>query len=123
MAKGVDVTAPAPLTIAHQGLAACLAVVCVDVIRGPEVEDALTMTGDLLGQAHADGPMAEAIVQAARAVLYAWPDRLARDGGALRWNAVVSQAAQVVRAYYRQRAAACHDRIFPQPETQGAAHA
>ena len=111
--------APRPLTIAHQGLAACLAVVCVDVVRDGEVELAIEIAGDILPEAHGDGPMAEALVLSARDLLAAWPDRLGRAGGALRWTAATEAAREAVRAYYRARAAACHDRMFPQSEAQG----
>lgn len=110
-----------PLTIAHQGLAACLAVICCDVTRGPDIEDVLAMAAEMLPQAHGDGPLAEPMLAATRGVLGAWPGRQDRDGGALRWNAACSAGAEVVRAYYRARAGACHDRIFPQPEAEGSA--
>lgn len=109
---------PPVLTIAHQGLAACLVQVCVDVIRGDDIEDAITMMAEILPQAHGDGPMAEALIGAAGAVGAAWPGRLDRDGGSLRWNAACSAASAACLTYYRGRAVACHDRIFPQPATQ-----
>lgn len=109
-----DPAAAPSLTIAHQGLAAALAVVALDV-RGVAIEDQILILREILPQAHGDGPMAEALIAAASQILTRFPGRAQRDGGAMAWTLAKDSAAQAVASYYRQRAAACHDRIFPQP--------
>lgn len=105
--------APRQMTIAHQGLAACLAVYVAAITRFPVDEVVLDMLRDILPQAHGDGVTAGALVKAARAVL------AAHDGPApngLQWIEVDNAAEYAVRLYFRQRAAATHAKIFP--ETQ-----
>lgn len=105
----------APLTIAHQGLAACLVQVSVEILDGREIEDAVRIIEDVLPLAHGDGPLAEQLVSAARIVLAAYPTRTKGDG--LAWLRAHRAAGHAASAYYRQRAAACHDRIFARSET------
>lgn len=102
-----------PLTIAHQGVAACLAVYVAAFTRFPVDDGVLIMLREVLPHAHGEGPTAEALVKAGRAVL------AAHDGPApsgMQWIEVDEAAEFAVRLYYRQRAAATHAKIFP--ETQ-----
>lgn len=114
-------TAPA-LTIAHQGLAACLAQIVGNAVIDDGTADAIAMGGEFLPHAHGDGPLAEALVLAMQGLLSAWPARNASPGG-VPWAMAVSAARHAVTAYYRQRAAACHARIFPETQEKDAAHA
>lgn len=114
--------APRPMTIAHQGLAACLAAYSTQVIRFPADETLLAIMGDILPQAHGDGITAQALVTAAKLVLDVY-SRADTDWRA--WAQVDEKVAQAVKFYYRDRAAATHARIFPETQMQPseAAHA
>lgn len=115
-----DAAAPA-LTIAHQGLAACLAQIVGSAVIDEDSAHAMAMGGEFLPHAHGDGPLAEALVAAMRGLLDAWPRRSAAGGG-VPWAMAVARARGAVTAYYRQRAAACHARIFPETQEKDAAH-
>lgn len=112
-----------PLTIAHQGLAACLVQLCATPFLDDGARDAADMLAEILPHAHGDGPVAEVLVQASRAVSGAWADRSAPGGGVI-WATALSGARAAVCSYYRGRAAACHARIFPETQpSPEAAHA
>lgn len=115
-------TEAAALSIAHQGLAACLAQIVGSAVIDRSVADAVAIAGEILPHAHADGPLAEGLVAATRAVLAAWPDRSAAGGG-VPWAMAVARARAASCGYYRQRAAACHARIFPETQDKDASHA
>lgn len=104
-----------PLTIAHQGIAACLVQLCATPFLDDAAADAADMLADMLPHAHGDHPVAEALVQAAQQVQATWPQRQV-SGGGVAWAMALSAARLAVCSYYRGRAAACHARIFP--ETQ-----
>lgn len=113
-----------PLTIAHQGLAACLVQLCATPFLDEAARDAVEMLAEILPHAHGDGPVAEQLISASRAVSDSWSTSdLPADGHA--WARALTTAQRAVCSYYRGRAAACHARIFPetQPSPEAAADA
>jgi hypothetical protein len=113
-----------PLTIAHQGVAACLVQLCATPFLDDAAADAAAMLAEMLPHAHGDHPVAEALVLAAREVEACWPQRHV-PGGGVAWTRALSAARLAVCSYYRGRAAACHARIFPetQPSPEAIANA
>lgn len=108
MAEQMTLTGARPLTIAHQGIAACLACWHAAQLRDPTM---IQMLDEMVAQAHGDSGMAADLVKAARAVL----DH-ERDVVGAGFQRVFIDVGHVVVAYYRARAAATHAKIFP--ETQ-----
>ena len=116
MAEGHNPGAGAPLTIAHQGVAACLAVYMAQ-LRLANDDMIMIILREVLPQAHGEGAIAEALVVAARAVL------AAHDAPNAPWQQFFAADEAVRRAlvlYYRQRAAATHARIFPETQERPA---
>jgi hypothetical protein len=111
-----------PLTIAHQGLAACLVQLCATPFLDDGAEDAAAMLAEFLPHAHGDGVTAEALVGAARVVVACWPKRKI-PGQGVDWTRALSDARMAVCTYYRGRAAACHARVFPATQPEAAADA
>ena len=120
MADLLDIAAPRPLDMSHQGIAACLAVLSCAHTRFPADQTVLDTLRDILPHAHGDGVTAQALVQGAQRMLAAY----ARDSVEWRdWYEADEAAHYAVRLYYRQRAAHSHAKIFPETQTHEAAHA
>lgn len=106
-----------PLTIAHQGVAACLAVYLADGFEHYEATPDFALLQVILPQAHGDGELAAQLVVAARALVKLFRARVAgRPLEPIHLINVREAVQGAVAAYYRQRAAATHAKIFP--ETQ-----
>lgn len=101
-----------PLTVAHQLIAGCLGVVVAIVIEDPRRDMAIEMLAEALTRAHADGPQAEALVEAARHVVQAAPSRRSVVGAEY-WMRALLAAHAAVADYLFGRACAAHERLFP----------
>lgn len=109
------------LTLAHQALAACLAVIVAEVLESTRRRDALEMLAEITPVAHEGTPLAEVLVAAARELIRAAPDRHVSRGG-MGWAKAMLTAHAAVADYNWARAAIAHDSLFPQPPEE-AAHA